>query len=81
MPTTAKLIFTVAILCIGGLTFFVSSKPNSAGPNAFWRLGEKDPFRRLLFRPDGSFRRHTRSTALIVLAMAIVALWFLVPTA
>ena len=80
MPLSIKLFFTIASVVIGILVCFLSSGKNSAGLDGMWRTGKNDPFRRLLYRTDGSTRRYMKSGILITFALLLFVFWVLVPT-
>ena len=79
MEIAAKIFFTILLIALGGLILLVDPKANSAGPSSFWRLGERDPMRRLFFRPDGSFRRHARWSIFGIFAVALLLIWTVIP--
>jgi hypothetical protein len=61
------------IVVIGaGVVFFAMLFIRGAGPDWMWKGGRHDPIRNLLFRADGSWRRHAKA--------GLIAFWLLVAT-
>lgn len=75
-----KLMFTIFAVVVGIVVYFIDPKANIAGPDWFWRLGKYDPFRNLLCRPNGTFRRYTKLGILLWFALCLSIIWVLVPT-
>lgn len=80
MPLGVKLFFTIAIVVIGALIYFLESAENGVGPDWLWRFGKNDPFRNLLYRSDGSARRYMKTCIFIIFVLLLLTLWALVPT-
>jgi hypothetical protein len=80
MPVGVKFIFTffVAVAALGVL--LVRGRANNAGPSWLWRGGSSDLMRTLLFRPDGSFRKHTKLGILSWFFVFVAAIWLVIPT-
>ena len=75
MPYQVKIIFTVATLLAAIAVLFINSAAVNAGPDWFWRLGRRDPFRNLFFRRDGTLRRHTKAGILAFFTIFLTAIW------
>ena len=74
-----KLIFTVLIVVTGIFIWFIDSSNNNTGSDDAWCMGSSDPFRRLLFKPNGAFRKYTKLGLFIWLIFFLVLIWFIVP--
>jgi len=79
MPFKIKILFTIVMFVFGVCVCFLDSGKNSAGPDWMWRLGNKDPFRKLFFRPDGSIKRFTKTSVLIFYLVILAIIWIVVP--
>jgi hypothetical protein len=53
---------------------------DNAGPDWLWQGTKRDPFRRLLFRDDGSLRRYTKVLTVAWLVILILIVWFVLPS-
>ncbi len=80
MPIGIKFFFTIATAVVAVLIYFSGSGKGSARPDWMWKPGKTDPVRNLLFRSEGSARRHMKTCVLILFALALLLLWTLVPT-
>jgi hypothetical protein len=81
MPFNLKIFFSIACVVVCVLIYFAKSSGNSAGKDWFWRGGKNDPFRKMLFRVDGSMRSYAKACILVLFALFLFALWFLLPPA
>jgi hypothetical protein len=77
METGIKITFTIVAALVGTAIFFVDTKANNAGPNWFWRLGDRDPIRNAIFRPDGTLKKYTKLTTIILFAMFLLFIWLI----
>lgn len=80
MPIGIKLFFTLATAVVAVLIYFSGTGKGSAGPDWMWKPGKTDPVRHLLFRFDGSARRHMKTCVLILFALTLLLPWTLVTT-
>lgn len=80
MPLEAKIAFTIGATFLLGLFLLINPKANNAGPDWFWRVGNRDTIRNLICRPDGSFRPHIKLFFVGIVTLWLLCLWFLVPS-
>jgi len=77
MGTGIKIIFTIIAVLVGTAIFFVDTKANNAGPNWFWRLGDRDPVRNAICRPDGTLKKYIKLATIILFAIFLLFIWLI----
>lgn len=75
MPIGAKLFFTLAVMLFSIGIYFVDPKANNAGPDWIWVWGKSNPWRTLICRPDGTFRRFTKPAFFVLVLAWLADLW------
>jgi hypothetical protein len=80
MDVQTKVILTTIAMAVGIGILLLSKRADNAGPTSMWRLGRLDPVRNVLFRADGSLRRFTKATGLLLILIWLLMLWIIVPT-
>ena len=80
MPQSIK--FFITILAAAVFIGILCARPDAdnAGPSWLWRGGSRDPVRRLIFRSDGSLKKHTKLVSAAWLMLFLAALWVVVPS-
>lgn len=76
-----KELYAKAFLTAMGALFMFAyiyhvSQPGFRDNGAFWARGTRNPFRNMLFRQDGTLRKHTRAGLIVWMIVWIVSLWF-----
>jgi hypothetical protein len=79
MPLGAKIAFSVVVGLLMVAFALVDSQRDNAGPHSSWRGEMHDPFRRLLFHPNGTLRPYAKSGALVFFALSVAIVWLVVP--
>jgi hypothetical protein len=79
MPVGVKLLFSVIVLAVAIGFAFINPRANNAGPNWLWRGGRRDLMRTVLFREDGSFRKHTKLGTMLFFAGFLALIWLAIP--
>lgn len=75
MPVGVKCLFTVAAVLCAIAIYFIDPHANNAGPGWLWRGRQEDPFRKLIFREDGSLRKHTKLGIYLWFEVWLALLW------
>jgi hypothetical protein len=80
MPASIKLVLVLfaAVMAVG--ICFARPKDNLAARPWLWRGGENDLMRRMLFRADGSFRKHAKLGSAVFFVVFASLVWFAIPT-
>jgi len=79
MQTGAKIALSLAAVAVACFVMIASSRGDSAGSHSLWRGGKNDAIRNLLFRSDGSLRKHTKASFFLFMAGWLFTLWVVVP--
>lgn len=77
MPVGVKIIFTVAALLFGAFLALVDRGDRGPADSWFWRGGSNDSFRRLILRPDGSWRKYTKAVWAALVVAWLCVIWLL----
>ena len=77
MPVEVKYVFTLFTLLVSIGIYFINPKANIAGPNWFWKVGKKDPFRNMFCKEDGTFRKYTKLGIYLWFGIVLTIIWVL----
>jgi len=77
MPIGIKILFTSFIVILGIVIIFINPKNIVPFRSDFWRRGENDPIRKLLFKTDGKPRKYLKHSILLWFLLAAILIWSL----